>query len=218
MAYDLIKAMGRQRTLERTGPRTIDELTFEILDLKQQAGDAILAIGRRLIEAKEMLPHGEWLPWLTERVEFSERTAQNFMRLAKAYSGNPQLVADLGASKAVTLLALPEKEREKFLAEPQTVDGKTKPAADLTRREFEQAVRQKAGRQEKAPSVRTNGDRLRAMNDGDLAQFIAEQIAESTIPHMESSGRAITAMEKRALTHRLRMTWQGWLGRPAETE
>lgn len=33
-----------------------------------------------------MLPHGAWLPWLEEQVEFSERTARNFMRLARELS------------------------------------------------------------------------------------------------------------------------------------
>ncbi len=45
-----------------------------------------------------MLPHGEWLPWLTEQVEFSERTARNFMRLAREWT-NRQALADLGAAK-----------------------------------------------------------------------------------------------------------------------
>ena len=60
-----------------------------------------------------MLPHGKWIPWLTEQVEFSERTAQSFMRLAREWS-NPQALADLGATKALALLALPPDERERF--------------------------------------------------------------------------------------------------------
>ena len=35
-----------------------------------------------------MLSHGEWRSWLEERVEFSERSAQRFMRLAREWS-NP---------------------------------------------------------------------------------------------------------------------------------
>ena len=42
--------------------RTIETVTVEILDLKREAGEAILDIGARLIEAKGMLSHGEWLP------------------------------------------------------------------------------------------------------------------------------------------------------------
>ena len=65
------------------GPRDIETITGEILALKEKAGTAILDIGRRLIDAKALLPHGEWLPWLTERVEFSERSAQR--RLLSAF-------------------------------------------------------------------------------------------------------------------------------------
>ena len=39
--------------------RDIETITAEILGLKQTAGSAILNIGQRLIEAKEMLDHGE---------------------------------------------------------------------------------------------------------------------------------------------------------------
>ena len=50
------------------GSKDIETITGEILGLKEKAGTAILDIGRRLIDAKALLPHGEWLPWLTERV------------------------------------------------------------------------------------------------------------------------------------------------------
>lgn len=121
-------------------PRTIETITGEILDLKREAGEAILDIGARLIEAKGMLSHGEWLPWLTERVEFSERTAQNFMRLAREWS-NPQTLADLGASKALALLALPAEEREQFLNETHEVGGKEKTVIDMSARQLEQAIK-----------------------------------------------------------------------------
>ena len=85
--------------------RTIETITDEILELKQTAGEAILEIGNRLIEAQSMLSHGEWLTWLTERVEFSPRTAQRFMRLSREWS-NATALSHLGATKALALLAL----------------------------------------------------------------------------------------------------------------
>lgn len=126
----------------RDSARSIEDITGEILDLKKTAGDAILAIGNRLIEAKGILSHGEWLPWLTEQVEFSERTAQNFMRLAKEWS-NPQTLADLGSSKALTLLALPADEREEFMSGTHEVKGEEKTVIDMTSRELEIAVRER---------------------------------------------------------------------------
>ena len=38
--------------------------------------------GRRLIEAKSLLPHGEWLPWLEANTEVVPRQSQKYMRLA----------------------------------------------------------------------------------------------------------------------------------------
>ena len=38
--------------------------------------------GRRLIEAKALLPHGEWLPWLEANTEVIPRQSQKYMRLA----------------------------------------------------------------------------------------------------------------------------------------
>lgn len=122
--------------------RDIETITSEILDAKRAGGEAILTIGQGLIEAKGLLPHGEWLPWLTERVEFSERSAQNFMRLAREYA-NPQTLADLGASKALTLLALPAEEREEFISAVHVVDGEEKTAAEMSSRELAQAIREK---------------------------------------------------------------------------
>ena len=114
--------------------RTIEAITGDILEAKRTGGEAILTIGRCLIEAKDLLPHGEWLPWLTERVEFSPRTAQNFMRLAREWT-NTQTLADLGASKALSLLALPPEEREQFMEEHNVVD--------MTSRQLEAAIKER---------------------------------------------------------------------------
>ena len=140
MAFDISRfaQTGQAPSTERS----IGDITTEILRLKQDAGNAILGIGQRLIEAKAMLPHGEWLPWLTEQVEFSERTARNFMRLAREWT-NRQALADLGAAKALTLLALPPEERERFMEENHVVDGEEKSVIDMTSRELEKAVKER---------------------------------------------------------------------------
>ena len=115
--------------------RTIEEITADILQAQVDGGKAVLIIGNGLIEAKGKLNHGEWLPWLTENVGYSEKQAENYMKIARNYS-NPQLVADLGMRKALSLLALPDGERENFVAEANVVD--------MTSRELEKAVRERA--------------------------------------------------------------------------
>ena len=150
--------------------RSIGDITSEILRLKQDAGNAILGIGQRLIEAKAMLPHGEWLPWLTEQVEFSERTARNFMRLAREWT-NRQALADLGAAKALTLLALPPEERERFMEETHVVDGEEKAIVDMTSRELEKAVKERdeaLHAAEEARAAAETADQSRAKMEADM--------------------------------------------------
>ena len=153
-------------TVEAQAPaegRTIEAITGEILELKQRGGEVILDIGRRLLEAKGMLPHGEWLPWLNERVEFSERTAQKFMRLAQKWS-NPSALADLGATKALMLLALPEEEREEFVEDHNVIDMST--------RQLEQAIRERDEARKAAEAAKEDAsaaEQARAKMEADMA-------------------------------------------------
>ena len=114
---------------------SIEQITTQIITYKQVAATSILEIGRLLIQAKEQLPHGEWGSWLRDRVEFSERSANNFMRVAREYASNPQLVADLGIRKAIALLDVPEEERAAFAEENN--------AAQLTARQLKEAIRER---------------------------------------------------------------------------
>lgn len=126
----------------REEPRDLDVITQEIVFYKRQAGSALLEIGNRLNEAKDQLEHGKWLDWLREKVDISERSAQNFMRLAREYSKSAE-IADLGASKALALLALPDSEREGFLAEKHDVNGTQKSVEDMTGEELKKAIRER---------------------------------------------------------------------------
>ena len=122
-------------------PRDINTITTEILLYKNQAGEAILEIGKRLIEVKAQLDHGEWLDYLKERVDVSVRTAQTMMQLAKEYSSNAQTFALLGSQKALKLLTLPAAEREEFVAQNDV--------ADMSVRQLDEAIKaQKAAEKE----------------------------------------------------------------------
>lgn len=129
--------------------RDIEVITEEINFYKRQAGSAILEIGKRLVEAKAQLSHGEWLPWLEKKVAFSERSAQQYMRLWKEY-GKSALSADLSISKALVLLALPESEREDFAGETHTVNGEEKTVSSMTVKELEKAIAERNAAREEA--------------------------------------------------------------------
>lgn len=135
--------------------RDIDVITEEINFYKQQAGMAILEIGKRLVEAKDQLSHGEWLPWLEKKVEFSERSAQQYIRLWREY-GKSATVADLGVRKALVLLALPDTERDSFAGEKHEVNGEEKTAAEMTVKELEKAVAERNAAREEAEKVKAD--------------------------------------------------------------
>mgnify|MGYP002753115787 CR=1 FL=1 len=122
--------------------KPLDLITEEILFYKRQAGGAIIEIGKRLLEAKSQLSHGEWLPWLREKVDISERRAQDFMRIAREYSKSAE-IADLGASKALALLALPESERAEFASETHLVNGAEKSVSEMTAKELKTAIEER---------------------------------------------------------------------------
>ena len=169
--------------------RTIETITDEILDAKRTGGEAILTIGRCLIEAKDMLPHGEWLPWLNERVELSERAAQRFMRLAREWS-NPTTLSDLGASKALALLALPAEEREQFLEEHNVID--------MSARQLKEAIRERDEARKAAEEAKADAsaaEQARAKMEEDMA--VTQNLLESARAEADSAGSRARALEEK---------------------
>lgn len=69
--------------------------------------------GKLLLEAKALCPYGTWLTWLTENFASSQRTAQAYMRVARAASSLPedaQRVAHFAFRELLKMLATPAEE------------------------------------------------------------------------------------------------------------
>ena len=49
----------------------------------QKGLEHALKAGELLVEAKKLVTHGKWLPWLEANCPFPERTAQLYMRVAR---------------------------------------------------------------------------------------------------------------------------------------
>lgn len=125
--------------------RTTEMVAAEIRALTASMLGNIIEIGRRMCEAKEMIPYGEFGKWIKENTGYSVSTANNFMRLFQEY-GNPQgcifgaqvesqTIGKLSYSKALALLALPAEERETFVDENNV--------GDMSTRELKQALRER---------------------------------------------------------------------------
>ena len=177
--------------------RGIEAITEEIIFYKAVGGQAVLEIGKRLIEAKAQLKHGEWLPWLSEKVEFSEASAQRFMQLAREYE-NPALVRDLGASKALVLLALPASERENFAQEKHVVNGEEKSVSEMSKRELEEAIRQRKLAELKAAETARELDRQKeATAEAEAAAEKAQEAAEAARAEVEDAKSISLAAQER---------------------
>lgn len=112
----------------------LEKTTAEILILKEQTAQNIIEIGKRLIEAKQNLEHGEYLKWLENSVDFGVRTAQNFIKVATTFS-NTQPVSHLGTRKLLALAGLDEEDRQEVMQENNV--------ENMTTRELEQVVKEK---------------------------------------------------------------------------
>jgi Protein of unknown function (DUF3102) len=74
-----------------------------------------IAAGALLIEAKELVAHGEWLDWLQANCHVSQRQAQTYMRLArnrhKLDATKNAATAHLTIAAAEALVGKPRPER-----------------------------------------------------------------------------------------------------------
>lgn len=125
----------------------LDTLATEICVLRRQGEIAALSygieIGRRLTEAKALVGHGNWGKWLETEVSYSQSQAELYMKAFEGYGQDqlslygeavPKIIEDLGFTKAVKLLAIPEEEREEF--------AEAVSAEDLSTRELDKAIRE----------------------------------------------------------------------------
>jgi hypothetical protein len=104
--------LPQQQTLDKLAHQIRAEHEGVLLHMRLGIEHAVSA-GNLLIEAKDLAGHGNWLPWLEERCQMSERTAQLYMRLARHASeleANPQWTADLTMTEAVALIAKPDAD------------------------------------------------------------------------------------------------------------
>jgi hypothetical protein len=117
---ELELAMFEQRELG-TEERSLDEIAQSILRTKAKVQRAVVEgfarMGRDLKEAKSKVPYGEWGRWLAENVDFSERHAQDLMRIADEYSEHmSDSLMSLSITQATALLGLTAEQKEEFVA------------------------------------------------------------------------------------------------------
>ena len=140
-----------KESLESAEPQQInpdpalDTLVAEIKILSRQTVGNIIEIGRRLIEAKKLVGHGNWEAWLAAEIDYSPVTAWRFMQAAEVFgnipAGNLSALKDFSQTKIFALLEVPVSDREEFVAQTHDVGGQQKTVDEMTSRELAQAIK-----------------------------------------------------------------------------
>jgi hypothetical protein len=102
-------------TIERTQRPHIMAAALTIRAEGAKARESIFEIGKQLLIAKQLLPHGQFGEWLKTEFDMSERTAQNMMRVAEVFGAKSANVAVFSDSVLYMLAApsTPPEVREK---------------------------------------------------------------------------------------------------------
>ncbi|RJE46559.1 MULTISPECIES: DUF3102 domain-containing protein [unclassified Dehalobacter] len=129
-------------TTERTPLVIAAEINMITCQTKKIVLASAIEIGRRLLEAKDLVKHGEWGKWLAESVSYSQKTAERLIKLYKEYGpkfpdgsdrSKSTPVSILTYTQALLLLGLPEEEREEFIAHNNV--------GSMTKQELQQALK-----------------------------------------------------------------------------
>lgn len=106
--------------------RSMEEITASARVNMQDMIHRAIGLGQDCLDAKELLGHGKFLPWLKE-LGLSSSTAANYMKVAREVTPGSRLES-LSYSKVLALLAAPAEEREQL-----AVETEDKSAAEVRR-------------------------------------------------------------------------------------
>jgi len=87
------------KTKQKNAARSLATIVGEIRKTLRNDVGNIIKRGDLLLEAKEQLEHGQWLPWLEDNFSMDERTAQRAMAVAK-FAAKYDSLSDLHLTKS----------------------------------------------------------------------------------------------------------------------
>ena len=125
--------------------KTTEQLTAEV-NVRYRQAESLAAMsatmladaGRRLIEIKGRIPHGQFEDWCSENLEFSKSKAEKMMKLAERMDDENSLFSktetftDIGISRVWALLAAPEEVAAEIV--------ETHDVSDMTVRELKEEI------------------------------------------------------------------------------
>ncbi|MBO4400739.1 MAG: DUF3102 domain-containing protein, partial [Selenomonadaceae bacterium] len=123
---------------------SLDQLTLEVKFYLGQTAQNVIEVGKRLAQAKGMLPHGEFGGWLENNFGLSQSSANKFMAVAERF-GKSESIPNLKPTQMIAMLSLPADETEQFI-EDKAAAGT--PVEDMTIRTLHKEIEQWKSRAE----------------------------------------------------------------------
>ena len=115
MAHDEMNTTTEVITLATLAGQ-INEAHSQCKNSFREGTQNAIRAGQLLIEAKALCPRGEWGQWVRDNCEFSNRTAEAYMRVAREMprllEAKAQRVADLSFRETLKLLGAPKDHPE----------------------------------------------------------------------------------------------------------
>lgn len=147
--------------------------------------------GRRIIEAKSRIPHGEFTDWCEKNLEFSYRKAARMMQLAEKMDDENSLfskmptLATIGISRVWALLAAPEEVAEEVIENNDVESMKVRELQE----ELARVKAEKEAAEHKAATLDNDNDKIRK----DLASLqgkLSESVSEEEYAQMQQAAQA----------------------------
>ena len=215
---------------EMEAARTTETIAAEINMIKAQARDiyvrSAIEIGRRLFEAKTMVPYGKWGEWLEKNVDYSVRTAQNLIAVYEEYGrrGDAQAIAGLSFTQAVLLLGLDREARAELMEREDVPEMSTRELkaeierihAEMDRRQMtiDALLAEKAGAEAEMEAERSAMAEERGSLEARRAQLAGAE-ADAERARAQAQDAVKRANETAAENLRLKAELQAERDRPA---
>ena len=147
--------------------------------------------GRRLVEIKGRIPHGQFESWCADNLEFSKSKAEKMMKLAERVDDESSLFSktetftDIGISRVWALLAAPEEVAAEVI--------ETHDVSDMTVRELKEEIARIKGEKEaaerKAEMIDHNNDTIRK-ELASMQRKLSETVSETEFEEMQAAAQA----------------------------
>ena len=180
--------MNEMTTVQPADLALLDTLAAEARAYAENAVMNMLSLGRVLSQAKDMLPHGQFMPWIENEVGISHRYGEHYIKCYHVYGNNPEY-AKLGKSKLIKMLALPAGTQEAFIAENDV--------ENMSAREVEEAVK-KARAEAQGEIEREREARRRAEARAEELANRPQEISEETAEELRRKDADIARLSQQA--------------------